>query len=155
MHVRLFSSRINSSLVALSQHRHLLRHSLTRKLINYHTAVLYRTVQSQAACSHAAVLVERHFIAWHLSPARCIWLATKQRRSVAVASNSTGFTTQGNTGGSQLAFLNRLFSTMIFIRLPSSAASHPHSSRRLSYFNHHVQRTVLLNCSPSLRNHHH
>ena len=122
---RLFSSWINSNWVALSQHGHLIRHSLTRKPINYHTAVLCRTVQSRTACSHAAVLLERRLIAWRLSPARCIWLATRQRRSAAITTNSTGFIKQGTTDGSQLAFLNRLFSSVIFIRLLSSAASHP------------------------------
>ena len=33
--------------------------------------------------------------------------------SAAVTLNSTGFIKQGNTGGSQLAFLNRLFSMVI------------------------------------------
>ena len=47
------------------------------------------------------------------------------------------------------------FSTVIFIRLLSSAATHPHSSHQLSHGNHHAHRTALLNCSPSLWNHHH
>ena len=127
MHVQLFSSRINSSLVTLSQHRHLIRHSLTRKLINYHTAVLCRTAHSQTVCFHAAMLFERHLIAWHLSPARCIWPATRQCRSAAVMPNSTGFIKQGNTGSSQLAFLNGDFHQASLICC--FASSHPfHSS---------------------------
>ena len=151
MHVRLFSKQINSSFLNIDISYGSVSYGSLSVLIRQ-CCVQYSTV-SYIACVPRGCLGCSFLNGF---PSHDISLS----HEATLLSNRYAKINRISQAGkvhwvSHLDFLNRLFSTVIFIRLLSYAASYPHSSFRLSHFNHLVQHTALLTCSPTLGNHHH